>query len=101
MMPPSAWTETKPGCWDAEAEQLGVDYWLMGGEGTVRQGTAWSLVWDCPPCERRVRLASLWDHTEPCGDGCLCVGRRGQCRCGALVRISLWGLDAWDEADAP
>jgi hypothetical protein len=100
MTPRSVWVETPPGRWDADAQALGVDYCLVAGEGVFRRGTAWSLVWDCPRCERRVHLASLWDHTDPCGDGCLCVGWQGRCACGVLVRIGLWGADAWAEADS-
>ena len=83
------WVETSPGRWQASAESLSVDYRLTAGEGVFRRGTAWSLVWDCPRCERRVRLAAKWSHTTPCSDSCLCDGWTGLCECGADLWISL------------
>jgi hypothetical protein len=74
----------------AQAEALGVEYRLTAGEGVFRRGTAWSLVWDCPRCERRVRLAASWSHTEPCSEACVCLGWSGPCECGAALVIALW-----------
>jgi len=53
------WREVSTRRWLASAVALGVDYCLEAGEGAFRRGTAWSLVWDCPHCERRVRL-QIW-----------------------------------------
>jgi hypothetical protein len=95
----SPWTQTSPGCWDAHvtdlAERLGSEvYSLDIAEGTFRFGGSRSIVWDCPRCERRLRLTSHWNHTEPCGGGffCLCIGWQAECACGALVRIATEAL---------
>jgi hypothetical protein len=84
------WKEPSPRHFVADAHELGVVYALVGGEGVFRRGTGWSLIWDCPQCERRVRLASHWTHSEPCDDGCICDGWYGVCACGASIAIELW-----------
>ena len=86
-VPRSAWTEFPPGRWYADAEGLGVEYCLVAGEDVFRRGTAWWLVWDCPACERRVRLAAQWNHCVPCGEACFCEGWSGICACGDQVTI--------------
>jgi hypothetical protein len=54
----SPWHEVSPRCWQAQAEELGVEYRLEAGAWGMRRGTAWSLVWDCPSCEHRVNLSA-------------------------------------------
>jgi len=84
------WREVSTRRWLASAVALGVDYCLEAGEGVFRRGTAWSLVWDCPHCERRVRLEAYWEHTTPCGERCLCREWSGECACSAHLTIALF-----------